>query len=170
MSAGFASSSVYSRSTGSVKIHGLPVPDCLHVRAADHHVGDARGLSTALETTVSRLQIANKDRPRACSGLYEELALTVTEASRKLLSQTQSHLQDCLFEQESETTDRGFLLQGAKKINAALQNSRACETAALQNWIDKWDQAPGAQTSVRWVLVEIGGPLEKAEELFYSGS
>ncbi|KAJ5198741.1 uncharacterized protein N7498_007858 [Penicillium cinerascens] len=186
MSAGSASSSVYSRSTDSVKIHGPPVhrrtgsnvppePDCPHITAADHHIGDARGFSTALESTASRLQIAKKDRPStdhewqislldeltgirwenefygACSDLYDELVLAVTQASRELLSQSQSYLRDYLSEQDSGTVNRGFLLQGARKLNTALQNSQACQAAALQSWIDKWEQAPGARKSVRWL-------------------
>lgn len=179
-------SSIYSRSVGSLSPGTTPIhrrtssnvpsePDCPYITAPDHQIGDARGFSTALEATASRLQSGKKVGPSSdcgrqkaladeltaiqwenefygeCSELYEELVLAMTEVSRTLLSQSGLYLLNYHSESDSGPADRDFLLQGARDLELALQKCRAREVAALQKWKDSWTLPPGTRVSMQWI-------------------
>ncbi|CAI7595774.1 unnamed protein product [Penicillium palitans] len=158
-------SSIYSRSIGSPKLDNQPVhkrtsssvssePDRPQLTPADHKVGDARGFSTALESTGCRLQIAKHSTPQSdherkeslvdeltsiqwenefygeCTEIYEELVLVTLKVSQSLSSQSQSP---------------------SKNLEIALKECGAREIAAVDKWVNRWEPKVGDRISTAWV-------------------
>ncbi|KAJ5588713.1 hypothetical protein N7537_011391 [Penicillium hordei] len=179
-------SSIYSRSIGSPRLDIQLVhngtsssvssePDCPQITSADHKVGDARGFSTALESTGSRLQIAKRSKPQSdceyqkiladdltgiqwenefygeCTEIYEELVLATVKASQNLSSQSQSRLLDYYFELSTCPPEHDFILQAVRDLKLSLEESQSREIAAVDKWVKHWDPKPGERISTAWI-------------------
>ena len=167
-------SSIYSRSLGSEKfcipqIHRRTrsnissEPDYPQITDVDHRIGDVQGLSTALETTASRLQISKAERRCSeierqkslekeliglkwenefygeCFDLYKALVLASANVSQELSSRAQSSLLEYYFDQANGATSREFILQGVKDLDAALSMCRAGQVTAAEKWMARWE-------------------------------
>lgn len=151
------SSSIYSRSTGSLELQLVPItqpakprgfniPDRPEIREIDHVIGDSLGFSTALEASPIRLQSAKKQgrlSQRELKDFSEKELMSLqweneffevcTETWRKLATNIRNISQDMESECHARLLDMYLSPQSAQFDNSFLGEKIESIDTALKN-------------------------------------
>ncbi|KAJ5642530.1 hypothetical protein N7490_006530 [Penicillium lividum] len=168
-------SSVYSRSPKSpkpvLKLMPIILPirhDLPEINTLDHQIALARGSTMALETTRSRLRgsktrhrlslselkeekIRQRDQQEHENEFYRTCFKSLHQLVTVVIESIQGLVLQCHFEPEATPSGNPHLLQTIHLLRLALENSRAQEAQAEQEWTRQWNISRVGRPTARWI-------------------